>query len=72
MKQIAACLLVALGIEAAGHVVDQTRVPLVTWFHGTNADVRDLTADLITDWHFKELHLPKLCFGFCPEMENLP
>ena len=72
MKQIAACLLVALGIDAAGYCVDQTRVTPVTWFLAINADMPDLTLDLITEWHFKEPHLPKLCFGFCPEMENLP
>ena len=72
MKQIAACLLVALGIDAAGYCVDQTRVTPVTWFLGINADMPDLKLDLITEWHFKEPHLPKLCFGLCPEMENLP
>jgi len=72
MKQIATCLLVALGIHAAGYCSDQTRLPLVTWFLGINADMPDHTLDFIPDWHFEEPHLPKLCFGFCPEMENLP
>ena len=70
MRQIAACLLVAAGIGAAGYCADKALVPLVAWFLGINADIPDLTPDLIADWHFKEPHLPKLCFGFCPEMEN--
>ena len=37
-----------------------------------NADMSDLTPDFIPDWHFKEPHFPKPCFGFCPEMENWP
>jgi len=70
MKQIAACLLVAVGIDAAGCCAAKTRVPLVTWFLEINVDMPDLTPDFIPDWNFKEPHLPKLCFGFCPEMEN--
>jgi len=71
MKQIAVCLLVlAVGIDGARYCAAKTRVPLVTWFLGINVDMPDLTPDLIPDWNFKEPHLPKLCFGFCPEMEN--
>ena len=71
MKRIATCLLVvAVGIDSAGYCAAKTRVPLVTWFLGINADMPDLPPDFIADWHFKEPHLPKLCFGFCPEMEN--
>ena len=71
MKQIAACLLVAVGIDGAGYCMDQTHVPLVC-FLGINAVMPDLAPDFIEDWHFKEPHLPRLCFGFCPEMENQP
>ena len=70
MKQLAACLLVAVAIGGAGYCVDKALVPLVPWFLGINVDMPDLTPDFIPDWHFKEPHLPKLCFGFCPEMEN--
>lgn len=70
MKLMAACLLVALGIDGAGYCMDQTRVPLVTCFLGINAEMPDLTPDFVPDWHFKEPHLPKYCFGLCPEMEN--
>ena len=70
MNQIAACLLVAVGIGGAGYRVDKALAPLVPWFLGINVDMPDLTLDFIPDWHFKEPHLPKLCFGFCPETEN--
>lgn len=71
MKQIAVCLLVvAVGIDGAGYCAAKTRVPLVTWFLGINADMPDLTPDFIPDWHFEDPHFPKFCFGFCPEMEN--
>jgi len=72
MRQIAACLLVGVGIGGAGYCVEQTRVPLVIWIHGITAVMPDLTPDFIADWHFKEPHLPKLCFGLCPETEKLP
>ena len=70
MKQIAACLLVAVGIDGAGYCADKTLVPLVTSCFGANADMPDLTPDITPDWHFEEPHFSKLCFGFCPEMEN--
>ena len=70
MKQVAACLLVAVGIGGAGYSADKALVSLVPWFLGINVDMPDLTTDFMPDWHFKEPHLPKLCFGFCPEMEN--
>jgi hypothetical protein len=70
MKQIAVCLLVvAVGIDGAKYCAAKTRVPL-TWFLDINADTPDLIPDFIPDWHFKEPRLSKLCFGFCPEMEN--
>jgi len=70
MKQIAACLLVAVGIGDAGYFPDKTLVPLVTSCFDVSANMSDLIPDFIPDWHFKELHVPKPCFGFCPEMEN--
>jgi hypothetical protein len=70
MRKIAACLLVALGIDAAGYCVDQTRVPLVTSCFDVSADMSDFSPDITPDWHFEDPHFPKFCFGFCPEMEN--
>jgi len=72
MKQITACLLVALGIDAAGYCVDQTLVPLVASCFGVSAAMSELTPDFTPDRHFEEPHFPRLCFGFCPEMENQP
>ena len=42
MKQIAACLLVAVGIGSAGYRADKALVPLVTWFLGITPPCRTL------------------------------
>ena len=72
MKQIAACLLVAAGIGGAEYCANKALVPLVTSCFDVNADTSDLTPEFILDWHFKEPHFRKPCFGFCPGLENLP
>jgi hypothetical protein len=72
MKQIAACLLVAVGIGGAGYCADEALVPLATSCFDANADMSDITSDFIPDWHFKTPHFRKPCLGFCPEMENWP
>jgi hypothetical protein len=72
MKQIAACLLVAFGVGAAGYCADKMLVPLVNAGFDVNADTSYVNPAFIPEWHFKEPHFRKLCFGLCPEMENWP
>jgi len=50
MKQIAACLLVAVGIDAAGYCADKTLVPQVASCFDVSADMPDLTPDFISSF----------------------
>jgi hypothetical protein len=54
MKQIAVCLLVAVGIGSAGYCADEALVSLVTSCFDANVDMSDLTSDSIPGWHFKK------------------
>ena len=70
MKQIAACLLVAIGIGGAGYIANKTLVPFATSCFELDYDMSDLAADLLSDWHLKSPSFHTPCFGLCPEMES--
>jgi hypothetical protein len=70
MKKTAALLLIAIAVGSAGYFASATVVPRLESCFDRNTDLSDLTPYLIPDWHFKRPHIPRACFGLCPEMEN--
>lgn len=72
MKKLALPLLVAAGLSCAGYCMSAALPSFVASYIEVDSNPVDLFPDFIPDWHVKEPHYRKPCFGLCPEWGSQP